>query len=53
MRHLSPDSKITIFKSLTISKIKHKALLTIVCKILSKSRKSFYGHIENVKLIVV
>ena len=49
MRHLSQEGKITIFKSLALSKIVHLALLTIVQNRM-KSRKSFYGQIKNVKI---
>ena len=57
MRYLFLEGKITIFKSLTLCKIVHLALLILLYftqKILSKnwmkSRKRSYGQIKNVKL---
>ena len=54
MRHLSLEGKITIFKSLAISKIVYLALLTIVPKNvifeLKKFKINFYGQIKKVKL---
>ena len=58
MRHLSPEGKITIFKSLALSKIVYLALLTIVPKsIIEKlneiQKKFLWSQIKNVKLNMV
>ena len=59
MRHLSLEGKITIFKSLALSKIVHLALLTIVPKNieeLNEIQKKFLWSnkkIKNVKLSMV
>ena len=57
MRHLSLESKITIFKSLALSKIVHLALLTTVPKNiigeLSEIQKKFLWSNKNVKLNMV